>query len=424
MSDPKLIVRPAAEITVEEIASLLGKGLAGTVVGKVGALLINAIFPAEVPSYFDQVYAEISQIVKQAIQQDTIDSINGQIDGTQAWVKDYYLSFKDSHEFTPAQLVDMLQGYIDPLQRNVLYTLQQPDYSRCGFSVFLVAAGLQMALVQEQAQVDPNAVSPAQSLYTKILGKLGTNYSKYALDTLLAILIDRRQAVTLNSVYLSPTYFWQWVDSVSKQSSDLIRDKSLVEADMQRHVDSVLSQLLESLQYPAVTAVNWTQPALEFDAVALNMSWTSNDNGYFYDYSNIENYIRRLTFGWTAYGAFGWMASPDGKQSDAVVPIYRLVATADPSRVLIVFDQPTFLQQQTVGWNGNGEGLGLLGYIWSDPTKIAAGAAVAVYPLIAEDPDQARTLIVTTEEEYKHAQTVGWEPVSPPGVVGYMCSQG
>jgi hypothetical protein len=81
-------------------AASIAKGLAGGLVsgigGKIGGLIFEAIFPPGVPSYFDEVYREIEKIVKSEITGNTIDQINGRINGVVAWMKNTYKPRKES----------------------------------------------------------------------------------------------------------------------------------------------------------------------------------------------------------------------------------------------------------------------------------------------------------------------------------------
>lgn len=403
--------------TAEGIAGNLGQGLAGLVAGKIGAALISWAFGGGVPSYFDQVYEEIAKIVKQELEQNTIDQINGEINGIQQWVTQVYNVQKANQTWTTEQLVDNLQDKIDELYTNAIGLLQQPDYQSAGFSVFMVAGGLQQALIQEQAQVDPANPSYMETLR----GATNANYD-YALNTFLDITMARASAITLTynpeviDNHTKPA--WTWSDAQTGFISQYIEDQDTAFQQMEGHISDVLSQLMESLNYPVNTMVYWLQPILDYPASPL-YSCHLSQSGDFYDYSAPQVYVERASHeGWDGLGVFGWMSIGGASQPAADVPVCRLVAWNAPDQVMIVFDAGTYDDLQSKGWKAEG----FLGNLWSDPTKVPVGTAVPVYALTATDV--ARTQLVTSEADYQAAQQSGWATANPSGVVGYLCSQG
>jgi len=410
-------VGSGTDITAEAIASTLGKGLAGAIAGKLGAALVSWAFGGGVPSYFDQVYKEIAKIVKQEIEQNTIDQINGLINGTQQWVTDVYTIQKDNKTWTTDQLINNLQSKIDDLLTNAIGVLQQPDYQSAGFSVFMVAGGLQQALIQEQAQVDPSNPS-----YMETLRAVTNSNYNYALNTLLGINITRASAITIRynpeviDNHIKPA--WTWSDAQTGFTSHQIEDQDEAFRQMDGHLGIVLDELAQSLNYPVDTMVNWLQPILDYPASPL-YSCHLSQNGDFYDYSAPQVYIERASFkGWNGQGVFGWMSSAGASQSAADVPVCRLLGRNAPNQVMIVFDSGTYFDLQSKGWAAEG----FLGNLWSDPAKVPVGKAVPVYALTAAD--QTRTQLVTSEADYQAAQKSGWTAANPSGIVGYLCSQG
>lgn len=80
----------ASAVVVEEIAGNLLKGVLAGFGKKVGAAMFDGIFAQDVPSYFTEVYQEIEKIMHQEITENTINEIDGQINGTTTWVKFTY----------------------------------------------------------------------------------------------------------------------------------------------------------------------------------------------------------------------------------------------------------------------------------------------------------------------------------------------
>lgn len=416
------VERLAGGSLAQDIAFNLGQGIAGGIAGQLGAMLVRSVFPQSVPTYFDQVYKEITKIVKQVVLENEIQSINGAINGTQLWVKEVYLGEKE-HGRPRTELVNELGDEIQNLFRNVLGPLELPHYATAGFSVYMVAAGLLLALVQEQVLVAPAESPPGPAAYAENFGRMAQARFNFALDTFIKILQARVKSVKLRDsddpdMVMPEFRLWFWTDSATgEKSAKKTADREKAVASMIDHIDKVCVELIQSLENPMSTAMNWLKPSLDYDALPLYRSSTTDSNEYFFDYSNTEDYAGRLGVqGWTGYGVFGWM----GGQTTADVPVYRMVAKGSRNRVLIVFNPSSYEAHQTVGW----EGRGLLGHLWSDPSKVPVGTPVPVYSLTAQGTGRARTLLVTSLEEYRDAQSRGWAPAGATPIVGYLCSQG
>jgi len=211
----------AADVPTESIATSiagnLAKKLASTIGGAIGGAVFNAIFPPGVPSYFDQVYAAITKIVHQELQQDTITHINGAINNIKQHVETEYEPAKNSKNLDILEdrtfLFQLLQKYESTYLSGtdgMLGTLMDEQYQKASFGVFLLGASLQLSLFQEMANVDPSNTSgtgsfrsPLESSYGQpnsgTVAKTASNYVDYAKKVWLAMQQDRRNAVTFES---------------------------------------------------------------------------------------------------------------------------------------------------------------------------------------------------------------------------------
>jgi hypothetical protein len=151
-------------ITVGKLAGKLLKGLAGKLGEFVGGLIIDELFPQySMQSYFDEIYSKIAQMVKQEIAASKISTINGRIDGTQAFIRNEYKYLREDPETSREYLTARITSYSDTIYREVTYALTQDDVRKPGLSVFLLGAGVHLALMQELAMVDPKHTDPQKS---------------------------------------------------------------------------------------------------------------------------------------------------------------------------------------------------------------------------------------------------------------------
>jgi hypothetical protein len=431
MIEQKQQAKLAPEGVVETVAVALGQGL----LNQIGARLVVQVFPPSMPSYFDQVYKQITKIVRQALLENTIDIINGEIDGTQMWVKTIYEVHKNNGTWSKGKLINELQKTIDGLWHKVIGVLKQPSYAGAGYPVFMVAGGLQLALAQEQSLVDPKAPAPSASGYTLSLYAMAAAHYDYAFQAFIGILRDRVNSVKVEKMRVDrPQYVgaptvqrWLWRDRVLDKTKEFSSEEAAHTA-MKAHVVRVCDELVENLKYPMTTAMNWLSLTRN-NTVPLYTCHTTNINGYFFDYSNAQNYVNRVgVHEWTQTenkGICGWMGAKDKDKGHpgADIPVYRLLAAKDSSRVLIVFSKNSFTEAKAAGWSGEGEGKGLLGHLWQDPSKIPMGRALPVYPLSAQGKNLTRTKLATTLEDYEFAQKWGWDRVGSGGLVGYLCGE-
>ncbi len=265
-----------ANSAATDIAKQLGSGLVSGIGGKIGALIFDSIFPPGVPSYFDQVYDEIKKIVGQALTANTIDEINGRINGTQAWVKNSYTPRKEATNPSTSRrdLFNDVTPFVNLLYTEAVQTLMLPRYAKEGFSVFMIAAGVHLALLQEQALVDPDHPNPEESSFAISVKLNAQLYYDHAVKTYNDLIADRKGKVKLqynpfvdcmgNSCVTKPRYFWQ--DDVTGESSGLYEGskdgpsaQQSAQAALDAHVNSVVDQLISTLGNPLDTTEQWRQ---------------------------------------------------------------------------------------------------------------------------------------------------------------------
>lgn len=267
--------------TTSEIAKLLSEALIGEVVPPpFGALIIGLIFPSGgLPSYFDQVYAEISKIVNQTVTANTIATIDGKVNGTRQYVRDTYTPLKSDPKTTAQQKFDAITPYVNDLYQNVVATLQEDLFAQPGFSVFLMGASVHLALLQEQAFVDPNHQGdPSSSPYATAVSNNARGYVSFATKNWADVMQARRNNIILDRPdYWNdaleqippgypPIYYtcWRWKDTLTgghgpnhvgvKEAPDQ-RQQALAEIPPQQN--AVVAQLDSTLGGVETIIANW-----------------------------------------------------------------------------------------------------------------------------------------------------------------------
>ena len=193
-------------VVVEEIAKDLLKGIVSGIGTKIGAKLFDKIFDQSVPSYFTEVYKEIEKIMHQEITKNTINEINGQVNGTSNWVKFTYNPRKDSGASKKA-LYDLLEPKVSDLAINMIAVLQENAFAESALAVFIIAAGIHFSLLQELATVDPKVQDPHESSYIVTIKGYGPNYADHAEKTWGTIEKARKAQVTEVAIESHPIPF-------------------------------------------------------------------------------------------------------------------------------------------------------------------------------------------------------------------------
>ena len=266
--------------TTSEIAELLATALIGEEVPPpFGALILGVIFPSGgLPSYFDQVYAEMKKIVKQEVTADRIATIDGKVNGTQQFVRDTYAPLKKDTKKTAKEKFDAITPYVNGLYQDVVATLRDERYAQPGFSVFLVGASVHLSLIQEQAYTDPDHQDdPSQSPFAQAVSNNAKDYADFAATTWPKIVAARRAAITLTrpdhwdrreeaTPGFPPIYYtcWRWEDAVSGETGpnhvgvkEAPDERDAAQAEIPPRQDAVVATLTTNLGVPDTIIANW-----------------------------------------------------------------------------------------------------------------------------------------------------------------------
>ncbi|MDQ1557611.1 MAG: hypothetical protein QOD32_671, partial [Pyrinomonadaceae bacterium] len=177
------------------------------------------------------------------------------------------------------ELSGMVSDYVNSLYREAVYTLMEPRHSKPGLPVFLVAAGTHLALMQEQALVDPEQTDPNKSSYALSIKLSAQEYYNHAVKTFDDIMKTRLEKIKLwpdpllppscdYSSSCNPKRRYQWRDEYDNaygRHFEEYKDKDKNyhsgekegEDDRQGRISTVRSRLTEKLGSPRTTADGW-----------------------------------------------------------------------------------------------------------------------------------------------------------------------
>ena len=265
----------AGESVVGSIAKKLATGLLKTFLGKIATMIFDEIFPPSIPSYFDEVYKEIEKIVNQQLTQNTIDQVNGKMNGLIEWVKHTYTNAKNSQKLSKQELTDMLRPQETLIVVELIGVLKNKAFAKTGICTFMIVAGMHFAILQELAFVDPNA-SPSDSYWVKSIKGYAKDQAKFAKDTTKEIVKDRLAMIkSINSGYADQFHqtadIYEWKDELTDESESYAnyhtgfkgssdpdalakRNKGFVD-----HKVQVEKHLIQKMKDPEATANEWLE---------------------------------------------------------------------------------------------------------------------------------------------------------------------
>ena len=177
-----------------------GEALLKGIAGQFGAKIVTIVFPPSVPSYFAEVYQHVGQIVHEKLLQQRINEINGQINGFQSWLRLSYITEKESHTHSPADLLQLLQNTMNNMFIGTMGELTASATQDAALGAFLIAANVHLATLQELAMLDPNVTHPKDSAFATEVQNYAKSYAGHANTTYYNVL-DARMNMIVKEQY-------------------------------------------------------------------------------------------------------------------------------------------------------------------------------------------------------------------------------
>ncbi|PTX59749.1 hypothetical protein C8N46_10859 [Kordia periserrulae] len=215
-------------IDIKSTAITMGKGIASSMLSTLGGVVVDIImdelFPEQVPDYFDEVYAKITKIVKQEIEKSKIDSIEGSLNNLISKIRNEYKPALDARNLDNEKdrqfLFGLLQKYDQTFLSGtggMLGFLQLKDHMQAGFTTFMLGASIQLSLIQEMARVDPlnraadgSWNAPEMSSYGKsktgTLARTAKEFIAHAKKAYNAVLKARKEAIKAQKYQITRSY--------------------------------------------------------------------------------------------------------------------------------------------------------------------------------------------------------------------------
>jgi hypothetical protein len=280
---------PGHESLATKAAKSLATGLAGAIGGAIGGAIWEAIFPAGVPQYFDEAYQEISRRINQSIREETTTQINGSLVAVRNAITDEYRPKRKASDLTRKSdreaLFRLLQKYDTTYLQGpggMLGTLMDTTYANGGLGVFLLGAGLHLAIYQESALVDPDNQEggtwrPAtRSSYAATVASAAERYVAHAKSTWSKVQDLRRDQIKYkeydwaimtahggavphtNAAYYDGDQKVEDKDldaDMQKDGSSPTRDR--VKASLNAYRERKLDELSTQLSHPATIYAQW-----------------------------------------------------------------------------------------------------------------------------------------------------------------------
>lgn len=147
--------------TSSDLVVSFAKGLAGAAGGKIGSILMDAIFGSSGSIDFKQLQKVLAQIVKDANAEQTVQEQGGTINGIITDINTYYKARKDSGA-KKQELYDYLRQRETDINKS-LGILREEMFKEKGLSTFVAGANVMICILQEMCLQDPNAANPKQS---------------------------------------------------------------------------------------------------------------------------------------------------------------------------------------------------------------------------------------------------------------------
>ena len=257
----------------EELASWgdlgmdIGKALLGAFASKIGAGIFAKFFPPSVPPYFAEVYEQFRVIVRQAIEENSIRLLVGEVAAVQSHMIAYGRHRESGNNDAARQ--EIAQAW----NRSVLVTNKLLQFRVAGLGPFLTAGGLHLAIIQERALRDPEANDPNDSSWASIyrdaldqyLPYVGTKPDKIVRDRaahITEVAFKRVERRVPRQAPIDESYWW-WRDSLQggerRYSWRLQRAEQTARNARAAHYASVINPLNNSLNPVREVARSWQQ---------------------------------------------------------------------------------------------------------------------------------------------------------------------
>jgi hypothetical protein len=179
------------------VKDLLGKA-AGAGGGKIGAMIFNLVIKEIFGTDDNAKFIEaVQQVVREEIESDQIDKINGRVQGTIQYLTNEYQVRKSKSDLSKPQerreLLESLSQYSQNFYTEVMGVLELPRYAEKGLRSYLLGSSIHLVITQEQALVDWKTTNPNDSSYATTL-KINAKHYREHVETTFDTMVNNRLA--------------------------------------------------------------------------------------------------------------------------------------------------------------------------------------------------------------------------------------
>ncbi|EDP96409.1 hypothetical protein U8527_09875 [Kordia algicida OT-1] len=182
---------------------------ASSVGSKIGAIVLNIVMK-EMFGVEDnkELINKIRSIIKEEIQNNEIEKIDGKISGTINYLTEEYKNLKAKSDLNDRKqrevLLRNLELYSKDFYTDVLGLLEQTTYVKKGLRSYIIGVSIYILILQEKALIDPDHMNPNDTSYAITLRSNATKYLNH-IETYYKELYDARSGQIY--VYSDP-----WID--------------------------------------------------------------------------------------------------------------------------------------------------------------------------------------------------------------------
>ena len=252
------------------IADSLAKGLAGKLGAFLGAELLGAIFPSSSSIDWAKLAAVMQQLIQAELDAHTIETTQDELDGVINFLNTEYLNLKKADPTDRQLLSSKIQPYDHDMYAHVITIFEDPQLAQQALANFMVAAGTHLAILQEEALVDPDQSDPTKSGYAKTVSVLADStlpksYSTFATNTAKQVIATRMAQISAIQSYCSEGQ-WQgeclgerWYFNDQGQRYGDFSSESGANSSYNQHVADVRTSITNQMQTNVYDVVKtWT----------------------------------------------------------------------------------------------------------------------------------------------------------------------
>lgn len=257
---------------MEILNGLLGKA-AEAAGGEIGALIFNLVIKTVFGIDDDAKFiAAVQKVIREEIDSNEIDKINGHIQGTVHYLtNDYQVRRAQSDLTNPEErkeLLNSLEQYSRQFYTEVMGVLEQPRYHEKGLQSYMLGASIHLIITQEMALVDWKTMNPNQSSYAATL-RINAKHYRDHIETVFDNMVDTRLAKIVwdhmpdyacsgkTGCHISRDA-WGWGDSVTHEGEKFYNDqhkegtsaKDLAKKAAARQRTKIYNQIAENAADP------------------------------------------------------------------------------------------------------------------------------------------------------------------------------